>query len=68
VVEEGGGHLAAAGVVDTDEQDLGHVLDDGSFTQDLEVVADQRLADASSSARWATHSCSAASSSTTGST
>jgi hypothetical protein len=25
VVEEGGGHLAAAGVVDTDEQDLGRV-------------------------------------------
>jgi hypothetical protein len=31
VVEEGGGHLAAAGVVDTDEQDLGDVADDGSF-------------------------------------
>jgi hypothetical protein len=25
VVEEGGGHLAAAGVVDTDEQNLGRV-------------------------------------------
>jgi hypothetical protein len=31
MVEEGGGHLAAAGVVDTDEQDLRHVFDDGSF-------------------------------------
>jgi hypothetical protein len=31
MVEQGGGHLAAAGVVDTDEQDLGHVFDDGSF-------------------------------------
>jgi hypothetical protein len=31
VVEEGGGHLAAAGVVDTDEQDLGDVAHDGSL-------------------------------------
>jgi hypothetical protein len=31
VVEQGGGHLAAAGVVDTDEQHLGHLFDDGSF-------------------------------------
>jgi hypothetical protein len=31
VVKEGGGHLAAAGVVDADEQDLGDVFADGSF-------------------------------------
>jgi arsenite methyltransferase len=30
VVEQGGGHLAAPGVVDTDEQDLGRVLHGGS--------------------------------------
>jgi hypothetical protein len=31
VVQQRGGHLASAGVVDTDEQHLGHVLHDGSF-------------------------------------
>ena len=31
VVEQGGRHLGTAGVVDTDEQDLGHLFDDGSF-------------------------------------
>jgi hypothetical protein len=31
VVEEGGGHLAAAGVVDADEQDLGGVFHGGSL-------------------------------------
>jgi hypothetical protein len=31
VVEQGGGHLAAAGVVDTDEQDLGDLAHDGSL-------------------------------------
>jgi hypothetical protein len=28
LVEQAGGHLAAAGVLDADEQDLGHVLGD----------------------------------------
>jgi hypothetical protein len=31
VIQQGGRHLEAAGVVDTDEQDLGDVLHDGSF-------------------------------------
>jgi len=31
VIEQGGGHLAATGVVDTDEQDLRDVAHDGSL-------------------------------------
>ena len=44
VVEEGGGHLAAAGVVDTDEQDLGHLFDDGSFGlgEGAQLLAEKR--------------------------
>jgi hypothetical protein len=38
VVEQGGGHLAAAGVVDTDEQDLGRVGHGDSLTSVVEAT------------------------------
>jgi hypothetical protein len=38
VVEQGGGHLAAAGVVDADEQDLGSVGHGDSLASAVEAT------------------------------